>query len=337
MRKKFFLGSMLLLMVGGGIKPLATTAIAPPPSMLAQTERDRPVNNSTPTTPTTPNPGIQTQIELLDPGVEPRQELRFQPTVNQRETAVMILRMEMGMSFGGNQVVKVKIPTNVITTDMTTTKVDDNGDIHAQFNYSDVQVLADEGVPRELVGVMRSQMKKLAGVRGELALDRQGRPKAASFTVPGEVDPVIKQMLDQLSGSINQLSFPLPTEAIGAGAKWRGTTTLSFNGINLTQIATFKLTSLQDNVANLDVTIEQKADQQQLALPGLPTTASVTLKSLNSQGQGRIRLQLDRLLPISANLSLNSNTETSASIPGVPEPIATNMQILMNLSIRSKN
>ncbi|MBW4623292.1 MAG: hypothetical protein KME17_28530 [Cyanosarcina radialis HA8281-LM2] len=337
MKKKLFVSSVLLLAVGWGVKPLTTSAIARPPIVLAQSEGNRPANNSTPTAPAAPNPPIQTQVELLDPGVEPRQELRFQPRVNDRETAVMILNMEMGMSLGGSQLVKVKVPTNVITTDMSTTKVDDNGDIHAQFSYSDVQVLADEGVPPELVGVMRSQMKKLAGVKGDFVVDRQGKPKSANFVLPAGVDPTTKQMLDQFSSSINQLSFPLPAEPIGAGAKWRGTTTLSINGINLTQIATFKLTSIQDNVANLDVAIEQKADEQQLTFPGLGTTANVTLKSLNSQGQGKMRIRLDKLLPISANLALNSNTETSASVPGTSEAIATTIQLSMNLSIRSKN
>jgi hypothetical protein len=337
MKKKLFVSSVLLLALAWGVKPLSTSAIAQFPSVLAQSEGNQPPNKPTPTAPAAPNPPIQTQVELLDPGVEPRQELRFQPTVNDRETAVMVLKMEMGMSLGGSQLVKVKVPTNVITTNMRIAKVEDNGDIHAQFSYSDVRVLADEGVPPELVGIMRSQMKQLTGLKGDFVVDRQGKPKSANFVLPAGIDPTVKQTLDQFSSSLNQLSFILPAEPIGAGAKWRGTTTLNINGINLTQIATFKLTSIQDNVANLDVAIEQKAAEQQLSLPGLGTTTNITLKSLNSQGQGRVRIRLDKLLPISSNLALNSNTEASASVPGSSEAIATNVQLSMNLSIRSQN
>jgi len=41
------------------------------------------------------------QIELLNPGAEPRQQLRFKPAINVTETTVMTVKMDMEISASG--------------------------------------------------------------------------------------------------------------------------------------------------------------------------------------------------------------------------------------------
>ena len=70
------------------------------------------------------------QIELLNPGAEPRQQLRFKPAINVTETTVMTVKMDMEISASGRLSPVAKIPVSAITFETKVTKIDANGDIH---------------------------------------------------------------------------------------------------------------------------------------------------------------------------------------------------------------
>ena len=50
------------------------------------------------------------------------------------------------------------------------TKVDANGDIYANVSYSDTDVVANANTPPNVVNAMRSQLKKLVGLRGSMVI-----------------------------------------------------------------------------------------------------------------------------------------------------------------------
>jgi acetylornithine/succinyldiaminopimelate/putrescine aminotransferase len=76
------------------------------------------------------------------------------------------------------------------------TKVDANGNIYANFFYSDADVVAGTNTPPEVVNAMRSQIKNLVGVSGSMMVDNQGNTKQASVNLPEGFDPNSKQMVD---------------------------------------------------------------------------------------------------------------------------------------------
>lgn len=336
MKNTLFVGSLLFLIAGWGAKPVSTTVNAQ--TLLVS---EQPANNSTPTSAT-----VKPQVELLNAGTQPRQELRLKPKVNAKETATMTMNMDMAMSIAGNPAPKVKLPAMVMTMETVVTKVDANGDIHAQFKYTDADVVADKTVPPELINSIRSNLKKLIGYSGSFMVDNRGQSKQSSFVVSQGVDGISREMIEQISNSLNQISSPVPLEAIGIGAKWRNSSSLNLGGMNLTQITTYQLVNLQDGVATIDVNVEQQAAAQKLILPGLPPTANLTLKSYNSQGQGQVKMQLSRMIPIRSTVSIRSNTETNMSVPsnternasnaGKVETIPMGMKLLMDLALESK-
>jgi len=324
MKKTLFFSSLCFLIVGWELKLPPTPVSAETPSVVKQISKDS----------TKTSPVVQPQVELLNTGTEPKQELRFKPMVNEKQTATMTMNMDMKIFIAGKPVPKAKLPASVMTIEMVVTKVDANGDIHYQFSYSDADVVGDTTLPPNVIEAMRSQVRKIVGIGGSCTVDNRGQTKAYSFVLPEGLDQKTKQMLEQMSNSLKQLSSPVPKQAVGIGAKWRVSSSPNLGGISLNQVATYQLVSLQDNVATLDVSTEQHAGLQKLNRPGRPTGSTLTLKSLDSQGQGQVTMGLNRLIPIRSTVSMNSNTVTNTSYAGQVATIDT--KLFMEIALESK-
>ena len=171
MKKTFLVSSFCFLLVGGGLKPASAPVSAETSFVVAQLTQ-----NSTQTTPIG-----QTQVQLLTPGAEPRQELRFKPTVNAKQTLKMTINMDIASSISDKPIPKVKIPSTVMRVEVEVTQVDANGDIHSQFSYTDADVVADPSVLPEMLNAMQSAIKKVVGVSGTFIIDNRGQTTSGSF------------------------------------------------------------------------------------------------------------------------------------------------------------
>lgn len=328
MKKTLFVASLGLAVCGWAIELSPASLSAETPLVVQQ----QPAGDiSVPFSRSQPS-----QIELLNPGSEPRQQMRLKPTLNVKEITLMTLKMGIQMSTRGEPLRGVKIPTSVITIETEATKIDDNGDIHYQFSYTNADVMSDTVDNPTALETMRSQIKKMVGLKGKLIMDSRGFNKGGNFILPPGSDNSFKQMVQQMSQSIDQLSAPLPTEAIGRGAKWRLSSSLNSNGINLNNIATYELMSFQDGVAILNGSLEQQAKPQTLNSPLFPAGSSVNLKSLASQGRGESTIRLDKLMPVRSAVSVNSNSEMSLKVPELPEELTMISKFTMEMTLDSK-
>lgn len=325
MKKKLLISSLFLIVAGWGLKPLVTSAFAKTPPAIAQ------VSNQSPNTTTV----VQPQVELLNAGNAARQTLRFQPAINAKEMALMTVTTDMEMSVTGQPASKFKLPGSLMTIEAMATKIDANGDIQAQFKYADADVVSTTDTPEEALAAMRRIIKKLVGMKGSFIVDNRRQTKAFNVSLPRKIDADAKQIIEQISQSLNQLSLPLPEQAVGVGAKWRVSSPININGINMMQIATYQLLALQDGFAVFDVNIQQQAAAQQVNQSGAPKGATVTLQSYNSQRQGQITMRLDRLIPIRSKLSLRSNSQTSTTNDRTQEVTAIDTKLTMDLALES--
>lgn len=320
MKKLLFLGSACFFLAGS-IKTMPATA-----QLVTQ--------NPAATTPT-----AAPQLELLTAGTEPRQELRLKPQVNSKQLMTMTMNMDVATTLAGQAMPKIKTPATVMKMEFLVTQVDANGDIHSKFTYTDGDVVADASVAPEILESVRAGIKKMVGLNGTLITDNRGQVKSSKITLPENVDPLSKNFLEQLSNSLNQMSSPMPEEAVGIGAKWRISSQLKIGAININQSAVYELVSLKDNIATLNITMEQQANSQELALPGIPEgSASVSLKSLTSQGQGQMTLPLNSIMPTRSTISVRSQNEMSIKEPneGKETTIGTQMTMQMNLESQAK-
>ncbi|MBE9015715.1 hypothetical protein C7Y66_17025 [Chroococcidiopsis sp. CCALA 051] len=278
----------------------------------------------------------QPQVELLEVGNEPRQELRFRPQVNAKQTSTMTMNMDIEMSVAGRAAPKFALPATVITMDTLVTQIDANGDIHYKFSYSNVNVANAATLPPQTLEATRSQLKKMMGMGGSVIVDNRGYTKSAQLVIPKGLDPSMKQVTEQLSGSLDQISSPVPKEPIGIGAKWRVITFPQLRGAKVAQTATYQLVNLKNGIATFNVWVKQRVnDRALLNRPGMPNGNKMTLKSLDSQGEGQMMAALNQVIPIRSNLMMHSYSQLVIQQAGQAEA-NIDAKMTMKLNIQSK-
>ncbi|NET05664.1 MAG: hypothetical protein F6K16_13350 [Symploca sp. SIO2B6] len=325
MKNTLFTGSTCLLLAIGTLKPAPAAITTQTPSVIAQLTNDS----------LQPTATVEAEVELLDPGAEPRQELRFQPQVNLKQTSIMTMKMNMAMSLANNPMSGVNLPTMVMTMETIVTKIDANGDIHYQSSCTDADVVVDDNVPPEVSKAMQEQIKQIIGLGGSFVADNRGRTKQGNFVVPEGIDENIKPMLKQMSNSLEQFSYPLPEAAVGIGAKWRVSNLLNLNSMNLNQTAHYELVSFEDDVAILEVSMQQQAEPQELNPPGMPSGTILTLTSHDAQGQGNVKMPLNQIMPLSSSFSMISNTQMQFKQAGSNQETVMGSKLSVEMTLES--
>jgi hypothetical protein len=318
----------LLLGLGGAGGVLPQVAIAQSASPVVAQQR--------PTKPTSTFSGPPLEVKLLNPGTGDRQVLRFKPAVGTRQLSVMSFEQAMVLSMLGKSLPSPDLPLINTTIEVIVTKVEENGDIHYQFSYPSMEVVPKPGTPSTLVEPIRAQLKQLKNIRGNFVMNNRGQLQAGNFELPKDLEPVVRQLFEQFSQSINQLSFPLPEEAVGIGATWQTTATLAINGMRLTQTGTYELVSRNNNIATLNIQVKQQAPPQVINSPTLPATTKVQLKKLETQGRGRSTLDLSKPFVQQSTLSMQSTSQTSTRTPESAQEFDMTIQSTVQMKFQPK-
>lgn len=321
MKRALFVGTILLLTVRYGFIAAKAQQSTVTPEKSAVTPKP-PLSASRPT------------LRLLTAGAVPRQIVRFKPTVNSKQIVTMSMAMNMGLLIANKSMPTNKLPDTAITFETLVNQIDPNGDIHYQFQYTNVDIVGASKLPADLLVQLRTQLQKLKGVRGMVVVDSRGQTKSGKFDLPPELDSANKQMLKQISHSVEQLFSPVPESALGVGAKWQVVSTPKLNGIVLQQITTYELMSFQTGGMTLNVTLAQQAPPQQMNATGLPNDRTMTLKSLSGMGKGQVTMRFDRLMPIHSTMVSQLRSEMESPNPPGVMKMTTNTK--MELMLKSQ-
>jgi hypothetical protein len=226
---------------------------------------------------------------------------------------VMDMDMAMAMEMGSMSQPKTQMPTTQMTMSIDCKDVSPEGSLDYAFTYDDIEVIASPGVDPATIPMMRQQMAPLVGMTGSGTVSSLGRSEGAELEIPEGLSPQLKQTLEGMTQSMDQMTAPLPEEAVGVGARWKVTMPMEMNGMKLTQIATYEILERDGDSVKFDIAIEQSAPKQEIQPPGLPPGTTVTLESLDTKSTGVIALQLTSLVPTS---EMNLTTENVISAEG---------------------
>lgn len=278
-----------------------------------------------------------TKIELLSSGAEPRRELKFQPTVNSKQSVVLTMDVSIKSTIGETPLPATPIPKMVLKIDAIVRQVDANGDIHYSFGYADIRALADKNTPPEVIAAVQKSLKSMVGLKLDLVVASNGQLKTKNLILPRNIDPTIEQTLRQFDRSIEQLATPLPAGKIGLGAKWRMTNSLAISGIKFDLAANAEIVELTETGMTIKTTISQSAPPQEFTVPGVSKEVKSRINSLVSTGEGRYTIRFDSLLPIAGKSLTTTDSQTSVQTTGANEP-PTNVssQVSIDLNISSK-
>ena len=327
MKKLFLASSIFFVIAGWGLEQNLTSVNAQPASVVIQTQKQ----STKPTSVKLP------QLKVINTGTGKKEKLRFTPKLGTKQTINVSLSKDTLMSIGDFKMPRAKLPAYIITLDSTVTKVEPNGDIHYDIVYSNVDIQGDAETKPELIKVISKQIEQLENFTGSAVINSQGITKQIDYAIPAKVDVNIKFLVEQLSNSLQQLSSPVPQEAVGIGAKWQINSETDINGINLKQTTTYELVNIKDNVATLNVDLQQQEKSSQVIdYPGLPLDGILTLQSFKGSAKGKATIQLDKVMPVSSQLALLADSQYIGKNVNTLEETPMTSQLTMDMNIQGK-
>ncbi|HBW87820.1 MAG TPA: hypothetical protein DEG17_02730 [Cyanobacteria bacterium UBA11149] len=331
MKKPLLLTSLLFLTTGLGVTSPTLTLKAETPAVIAQVAQNSPP----------PANPAQSEIELIDPGIQPRQELRFIPAANTRQTTKITMKTKMAGSIDGQVMPAIDFPPVAMTMEAIVKEIDANGDTHIEVSYSQVEIAANSSFPANVIEAMRSQLEKVKGLKMSYTIDSQGKTKDLKVEFPDNIDPNIKQFLQPMLNSLEQLSAsPMPSIPVGIGGKWRVTTPVPPVGLPIEQMDVFyELVSWENNVVTLKVSTDVQGDpnaSHNFNFPGMPPGVEMNIKSMAIQSTGTLTGRLDRILPDIGNISVTSNMEFTIKDPKSNQESQINMKSSIDMTMESQ-
>ncbi len=256
-------------------------------------------------------------VTLLDPGqAENRREIRFTPAVGAVETMIMRMKMGMSMSMGGQEMPPSSLPAQEMTARIAVEKVDQNGDIHYSMEFVDAKVVADDQTPPPMKAVMDAAMSKLVGIHGTAQVSSRGITLGGKIDGGDEMDPQSRQLLESMNQSLQQLSSPVPEEAVGVGAKWQVVLTPRLGGFTQTVTTIYTLIALSAESAKIDIAMSQTAAEQPLESASLPPGTKATIKSVNGSGTGSLELAFARITPTASTMTTKTDVSMTFGAEG---------------------
>lgn len=247
------------------------------------------------------------KLLVLDIGQEPRQLLRLQPAPG--STEVVTIRMDMAMRQGltSDEAPMIRIPTTTLEIELRVESVED-GKITCETVTRGYEVADDGRFPPAALERMRKELAGLEGTRGHYVMTDRGAPEDVSLEIPSTASPNMQQTMKNAADTIRQLSFPLPAEAVGPGARWAVTDELDSAGLHLEQTATYLLEGCDADKCSIDVEVSQRIMDRDFSPPGMPTGVTAKVGEFNSSGDGRYEHDFRHISPFvsSVGVSLRS-------------------------------
>lgn len=226
----------------------------------------------------------ESAITVLDPGEEPRVELRYdlEAGSEQRFVAVNAITQSVNGQSGGT----------LTTRNLTVATVDsvDDGVATVQIEYVDATIEGSPDTPPEAIEGGQIGLDAIEGIQIELELDERGSIRSSEVVQGPSTDAgsIVQTLLEQLLSSIEQLVYPLPDEAVGIGVEWTTSLELEVLGLVTTLSSDIVVTGLGDGFVELAIS-------QEVELEGEAEGSGT--------GSGTVRIDLDSPVPLSTLVS----------------------------------
>lgn len=211
-----------------------------------------PVATSAPVDPATLAPG-ETVVVLLDPGSEPRTELRLDIAATCGETLTLTQVQEVDQTVSGQT-----SPSNgpVGTVMQIATSATPNGDDY-DVQSEIISAMASPGTPVQVAGALNDQLAGVIGITTVTSITNRGEQIPGSTRVEGT--EALGPLADTMQ-SLSQVQAPLPAEPVGIGARWQTASRLQVQGVDLLTVSTTELVAITGTVVELEITGTQNVE-----------------------------------------------------------------------------
>jgi len=144
-------------------------------------------------------------------------------------------------------------------------------------------------------------------------------------------NPQMAQMMGAMSSGLQQLSLPLPEEAVGVGAHWQVKQAIPTPAMQTFQKVEVALTALDATSCTLTLTSDATAPPQAVSVPNFPAGVEASLESLSGSATGTMTVHLDSLVPTSS-MSGKTTTVMNVAMGGDSQQMSAQASIRMKVT-----
>ena len=270
-------------------------------------------------------------VEVQDPGEEPRAELRYAWTEGLTGTTVLESDTQITTLQGGRPVSEEQaLLTRTVTR--TVTEVDENGTARVDFSVEAPErpgpdLPAGDAAPGEGVDTLSDELSALSSYSGWMELDPRGVLLDYGIDGIGEATAALLVQTRGLGGEVTVL----PEEAVGIGAEWETYTEVYESRMEFESESITRLVASDGNTLSLEqeTTLFQ---QPNLGLERLATSAGAIYMTQELEGTAELELPLDGLVQTGGGEAvLSVITGTSAGGYG------TELQTIYEMALTSSS
>jgi hypothetical protein len=232
-------------------------------------------------------------VTLLDPGAEPRRELRLLLEEGQTETATMTMHLRLELAIDGGRPENVNVPTLAVSLEFVVEEVTPEGNFRYTYNAADAEFV-DPAVDE---AQMEDVLDRVRQLHGEVEITPTGRTVAASFGDGGGSGDPVDSALEPLLGQIQNVVVPFPDEPVGAGARWDVRSDADFLGVVTRMRVSYDLEELDEDSVTIGVRTDASADAGKVDMPGVPAGTSMMLDGFTASSYGRSTIRFDSVIP----------------------------------------
>lgn len=276
-----------------------------------------------------PAPGAPAATTLLSAGAEPRMPLRYTVANALKDQFAMNMNMTMQADMGGMALPQMNMPAMKVGADLAVTDVAANGDITYSIAFTGLNV-DTSNVDPQLAAMFQGMDADYKAIKGTGTVTSRGVSVSSKLDTASVTNPQLKQMLDSLSNTLQNLSQPLPEEPVGVGAKWEVRSAVNAGGVQSFQKTSYEIVSITGKAVTLKTTTENTAPPQSVSNPAMQGV-EMRLQKMNGSGTGNVTLHLDSLVPTSTT-DVQNNMQMSLSMNGDQQTMTTTVSVKITVS-----
>ena len=249
------------------------------------------------------------RIALLDSGAAPREPLRYQLRVGDKQIVTLRLRHKATNRLRAAAPTEMIVPAIKLVFHVEVVEAKRGDSVRYRFDLAESALTDLSGADKRLVKTASAMLKTAQGIRGSAVVDSRGIIRDGTIDIPGTVDPSMRVMVDSIRSSMEQLTVPLPAEPVGIGARWELSQTLVQGGTAVEQSTIFELKKRDTGateIVELVGAIEQIGERQDIPLPGFEYAEML---SLTAKGKSNVTVVAARLAPEKSTTSLRSESQ----------------------------
>jgi hypothetical protein len=278
-----------------------TTAVAITTTEVAAPMSDPPTTPATEPSTSLPRPESAMSITLLDPGAEPRVELRYRITPG-IVTARLSQSQVLSQTIDGAAVPSPGDTGSVLEMSVETEPVAEGVRLTSEITSA----VPNADVDPELSQTLGATLASLVGVRMVSVVDDRGLVLSSEVDqqslagVPDQVVAMMSSVADQAQGVT-----PLPAEPVGVGARWQFEQRLESAGIPITQTFEVTVISIDGDLVTLSSIGGQTVAPGPVQIPALPAGATAEVTNWQADITAEIVVDLTEPFPTSTLRSIS--------------------------------